>query len=151
MPGSKHASFTGSRHGNTPLQLATLTQVLAELYADGYRFLHHGRCRGSDVQAAGVAQRIGFRTIGHPGDNLSWQETSWVDFQVRSAKPNLLRNRDIVDEGLLLIATPNTARVPQRRLGGTWSTVRYARLPEVNKLVVLIKPAGDRELIISGP
>lgn len=52
-------------------------------------------------------------------------------------KPPLIRNRDIVNAGELLIATPKLDVEEQR--SGTWAAIRYAR--KIGKPIILIYPS----------
>lgn len=139
MPGSKHLSITGTKHGATQLQLHRATLTLQQKYDEGFRWLHHGRCKGADVEVAAIAQRLGFKTIGHPGTTKAWQADDFVDYYTRDFKPNLERNHDIVDEGEYLLALPRGG-VEELR-SGTWATIRYAR--KLGRPMGIIKPNGD--------
>ena len=61
---------------------------------------------------------------------------------IRLPKKPLIRNRDIVRETAVLIATPEQT-IEQLR-SGTWATVRYAR--KMNRPTVLIFPDGTLTL-----
>lgn len=114
-----HVGFTGSRNGMTPLQLTALRK---EMPIRGW--LHHGDCVGSDKQAHGIARDIGLLIAGHPALILNLR--AWCKCDVlHPPKDYLVRNHDIVDATLTLIATPDTMQEQAR--SGTWSTIRYAR------------------------
>ena len=57
---------------------------------------------------------------------------------IRTPRPYLSRNKDIVRETDMLIATP--AEAEEQRRSGTWSTIRFAR--KLGKPVFVIWPDG---------
>lgn len=130
---------TASRYGLTSKQRAYLRSRLAELITEHGKEgveLHHGWCVGGDEQACVIAGQMGVRLVAHPasGVDARWMSGLLVD-EVRAARPPLIRNRHIVNETELLLAFP---RQPVEQLrSGTWSTVRYARLLEGPREVVL--------------
>lgn len=67
---------------------------------------------------------------GHDGIQAS---DTWVD-----RKPNLVRNKDIVESTDVLLACP---KGPEELRSGTWSTVRLAR--KQGKRVVIFWPDGS--------
>jgi hypothetical protein len=96
--------------------------------------LHHGGCRGADEQADAIARSVGAWIISHPGPHggTGGDET-------RRPLPYLERNRAIVDETDVLVATPQTPDEQMR--SGTWATIRYAR--SQGKPVTVIAPDGS--------
>ncbi len=48
------------------------------------------------------------------------------------------RNKKLVDDGEILVATP--AELNEERRSGTWSTIRYAR--KTDKPIIIIFPNG---------
>jgi hypothetical protein len=131
--------FTGTRAGMTPTQIEELRGALAFAFELGFDEFHHGDCVGADAQAHAIALEIGFDIVIHPpivADHRAYSQ----DFdQIRSSKPYLERNHDIVDETRFLIAAPKQPIEVVR--SGTWATVRYARK----------KPHGNILVLIPGP
>ena len=132
--------FTGTRDGLTPEQRS---QLAAWLRWSGVSEFRHGCCVGADSQAAMMAYSIQPRPwiVGHPSDLPEWytdQAAVLLSRCVRSPKPPLARNRDIVDACDVLLACPKTVAEEQR--SGTWATIRYAR--KRGKRVVIFWPHG---------
>lgn len=131
---------TGTQYGATPEQLDELKHQLHQILKDEAIVLHHGDCVGADYQAATLVGRMP-RThiVAHPPrDN---RKRGWHrSHEVRTLKPYLERNKDIVDETVILFALP---RSPEAQRSGTWATVRYA--VKQGKPVVIIYPSGSIE------
>lgn len=114
--------FTGSRKGMTLRQEELLMILLLELEPDEF---HHGCCIGSDERAHNLAKLWQYRTVGHPPTETKYLGV-WEDCDERREPfPYLERNRHIVNETDLLIATPRVPRGTPH--SGTWYTVEYAR------------------------
>jgi hypothetical protein len=128
------AGFTGSRLGMTDQQCITFFNLLGEL---GVRELHHGNCVGADCFAHDFAVTLGCRTVIHPPVDTELAALKEGD-ERREPTTYLARDRNIVRETQLLIATPNKDYETPR--SGTWYTVRYAI--KQCKPVHLIKPNG---------
>lgn len=136
--------FTGTRNGLTMEQENSLMDVLA-----GYSFseFHHGDCFGSDAEAHGMVVTVFRRDtkiVIHPGYSVhAPADTSMRAFcdgdEIRQPKSYFARNRDIVNETDVLIATPPSKPLPLS--GGTAYTVGYAQ--GQNKTVVIIYPDGE--------
>ena len=116
-----NVGVTGTREGMTDEQMLDFIRILEGL--PGPVTLHHGDCVGVDIEAATIAETMGFTTVSHPPTNPAHRafHKSTTTLQ---PKPYLDRNHEIVDSVDLLIAVPNG---PERTRSGTWSTVRYAR------------------------
>jgi len=132
--------FTGTQIGMTDAQK---TKVLEYLCLVDYMVtLHHGGCVGSDSEAHQLALSCGADAIVYPGINKDGVAAKRGDFpaaaEVYPERFYLDRNRDIVDNSDILIATPKGFEEEQR--GGTWYTIRYARTKE--KPVTIILPDG---------
>jgi hypothetical protein len=120
----------------TAAQERALREILA---SHGQVILHHGDCVGADAQAHDIAVELGRAIIIHPPIGGARARRAWKAApDVREAKPYLKRNKDIVRETELLIATPAEASEQQR--SGTWSTVRFARTQ--GREIWLIQPDG---------
>lgn len=138
--------FTGTWRGMSLAQVHQFEKLLPILDAfrvgmgDGRHQLHVGCCRGADTQAATVAHKFKFKIIAHPGDNLDMTVILPIFTEILTSKPNLERNRDIVDVCSLLIATPRNL-VNVNRGSGTWYTVRYSH--RIGKPRIVLFPDGS--------
>ena len=114
------AGFTGTREGMTKSQYYAVWYLLETL---GVTELHHGDCVGADAEAhlLALARKI-YIVIHAPVDETHRAFCAGAS-EVREAKTHFARNRDIVDETQILIATP-LLDVPQDH-GGTWYTIGY--------------------------
>lgn len=139
-----NVGVTGTRNGCTVPQLDSLARELAKHLADSGSVLHHGCCVGADWQAVMLARKClrGVYVVGHPGDwpALQSREAIAASNEMRQFRPNLQRNRDIVDECERIIACPAGPEVVR---SGTWSTIRYAI--GRNKPVLIVWPDGSTE------
>ncbi len=136
--------ITGTQHGGTPAQLATLRQFLLP---SATAELHHGDCIGVDAEAHAIMLAIkqdpdlyGARQIiVHPPDRPSKRAfCEGYDF-IWPEAPYLMRDQDIVNSTSLLIAVPHADKGQLR--SGTWATVRYAT--RRGKLVLIILRDGS--------
>ena len=125
--------FTGTKRGMTNKQKEVVCKLL-----DGCSEFHHGSCIGADEQSGNIASMMRIRIILHPPINTAFKAKCYAD-EVRVAKSYLVRDKDIVDETVLLIATPKGFCEELR--SGTWSTVRYAR--KQKKSIIIIWPDGN--------
>jgi hypothetical protein len=126
--------LTATRHGMSREQRIAFGSFLAGTRGE----MHHGLCVGGDADGHGIARGLGYWIIGHPPTDPKLRADLECDV-LRPAKPYLVRNKDIVDETIALIACPSEPEEQPR--GGTWSTVRYAR--KVGRPIVLILPNGQ--------
>lgn len=129
-----NVGFTGTRTGMTHKQIVAFTALIKDLAMSEF---HHGDCLGADAQAHAMVRDIkpGAATVIHPPSNSS--SRAWCTGDIlRPTDDYLLRNKAIVNETKLLIATPNTARELQR--SGTWATIRYAR--KMKKQIIILEP-----------
>lgn len=130
--------FTGTQQGMTKSQLYYVRSWARHPSRD-ITEAHHGDCIGADEQFHLImAELIGSDKIQiHPPENPS--KRAWCKSpNIWPEKPYLVRNKLIVDNCDLLIATP--AGEEEELRSGTWSTVRYAR--RLGKPIVLIRPSG---------
>ena len=125
--------FTGTQYGPNYKQQEELKKIITA----GKTF-HHGDCVGADEYAAHIAIDKGIWTIGHIPDNPKKRAFVNND-EEREPKPYLNRNKDIVDETDVLVATPQTQKEITR--SGTWHTIRNAL--KQNKHVIIIYPDGS--------
>ena len=136
-------SFTGTREGMTPDQYIGVIKVIQGLRTETKRdhecFLasaHHGDCVGADEQFHQICALFHIPVVLHPPDIREFRAFCRA-LRSRETKPYLDRNRDIVDDGHILIAAPK-GKEDQR--SGTWATIRYAR--SRGRKIFLVKPNG---------
>lgn len=127
--------FTGTREGMTTEQKETVKQLLIEHQPD---WIHHGDCVGADADFHQIGRELGIRIKGHPPIKPDYRAYCEFD-EVNSPKSYYARNRDIVTESGLLIATPKENS--QQTKGGTWYTVGYAQT--VKKPRIIVWPGGE--------
>lgn len=134
--------FTGTRHGLTQAQRATLIALLRALKPSA---VHHGCCIGADATFALASSCLDPKPhiVGWPQGTLSPSLTSGdalhVCDEVMDAQAPLMRNRCIIACCERLIACPEGWNEQQR--SGTWMTVRLAR--KVGKPITIIYPDGS--------
>lgn len=116
--------ITGTREGMTEKQLLEVGRFLHEQSAEIGCTLHHGDCMGVDVQAARIADALGFRTVCHPPVEtvLRAYHQSTV---ILEPLGYLARDRKIVDSVELLLVVPKQNQ--WQPTGGTWYTHDYAK------------------------
>lgn len=129
--------FTGTRHGMTEAQKVKVRHYLSTL--EGNPVFHHGMCVGADRQAHDIALACGYYIIGHPPTDKKLYDPCYGCNERREDKYYTARNRDIVDESEVLIATPNTIEPVSG--SGTWGTINYAS--RVGKRRIVIRPDGS--------
>lgn len=129
--------FTGTREGMTREQWETVYGILGGL--DVWE-VHHGDCVGADSDLQDVATHHELRVVIHPPADDRLRAFRQGD-ESYPPKDYLARNRDIVDDTDLLVATPKEDK--EQDGGGTWYTVRYAR--KQDKPVIVVWPDGTYE------
>jgi hypothetical protein len=131
--------FTGTRHGMTPPQSATVERLLQEL---GVTELHHGCCVGADAQVHRLARERGIRLVGHPPRESKLMAKDLDCDTYAGGHPGLSRNRHIVTEGKDgLLAAPRQQVEPTTLHGeGTWTTINYAR--QAKRPLWIVLPDG---------
>ncbi len=130
--------FTGTQVGMTELQKKTFIKFLDSI---SFNEFHHGDCLGADKQAHDMVNEHApwaFIVI-HPPLNTS-KRAFCAGQELRAPKEYLIRNRDIVKECDILVATPQG---PEKMRSGTWATVREAR--RTGKRHLIIFPDGKME------
>jgi hypothetical protein len=128
--------FTGTRHGMTDAQKATVYRLLREREST---WVHHGDCIGADDQFHDLAKTAGHKVMLHPPEKRDLRAFRLGD-DVAFEKPYLDRNRDIVNASAVLIAAP--AEDEEQPKGGTWYTIRYAR--QRGCKVIIVWPDGSQ-------
>lgn len=139
---SLHIGFTGTRHGMTFGQRVTVANLVSGLTHtdDPELFAHHGDCVGADSEFHNIASEYGARVIVHPGPDGEHRAYR-LGFLVRDPLTHFARNRVIVAESDVMIATPYEAVAQQR--GGTWYTIGHTL--KTGKPLAIVFPAGDIE------
>ena len=112
---------TGTREGANDAQLRRIGAYMMSL-GSGHE-LHHGDCKGVDVEVAAIARYLGWRIVCHPPKSNEQQGYYGGD-EVREPRGYLQRDRQIVDETELLIVVP--LQDEWQNKGGTWYTHDYA-------------------------
>lgn len=139
--------FTGTRKGMSERQLDQLAFMLGCFLVPGSSSrgeFHQGGAKGADKQARMLARNMGFEVKWHPCPGVSLEDVldeeplakheTW-----REVFPPLQRNRNIVRDVDILVATPFTDDEELR--SGTWATIRYAR----DKVIpVVMLPRGGK-------
>lgn len=127
--------ITGTRVGATDRQLKLIRRILTEL---GPGEFHHGDCVGADVQAAALADALGYNVVAHPPTNSQYRG-DYPSAQSLEPQGYFVRNRAIVDSVELLLVVPREDQWQPR--GGTWYTHDYAR--RVGRDLIVIWPRKD--------
>lgn len=120
-----YVSFSGTRQGLSPYQLANLKKLL--LSGRNFDAASHGNCRGGDVQFHKMLRDLYgymFYIAVFPSTASTGAPLPKDAQYVADRKAPLERDKDIVNFGRhQLIAAPLG---PEIRHSGTWSTIRYA-------------------------
>ena len=132
----KKVSFTGSRDGMTEEQKITFEYFL---HTNKITELYHGDCVGADDDAHAIAISLNVEVFKRPCNITQARAFTQGGKDIAEPKKPLDRNKDIVNDSDLLIATPNGYTEELR--SGTWSTIRYAR--KMSKDVIIIWPNGE--------
>ena len=133
--------FTGTRNGMTSEQRVVVEKILRRLKPE---WVVHGDCIGADADFHDICIHLRpffedrFKIRVRPCD-IESQRAFCAEFdEMCDVKQPLDRNRDIVDDALLLIGTPGTKQEELR--SGTWATIRNTR--KMGKLLIVIWPDG---------
>mgnify|MGYP001599269124 CR=1 FL=1 len=137
--------FTGTQRGMTDIQFNTVKSILISINNEYDKLeFHHGDCIGSDEQFHRMISSIyNLHIVIHPptdprkrafSEDFDFENT----IEIRPTLQYLKRNKAIVNECDILIATPSGK---EKLRSGTWSTVRYARAKKKN--IVIIFPDGE--------
>lgn len=131
--------FTGTRQNLTKQQIECLVCV-TQFYSPSE--LHHGDCVGGDATIHDVVREHveECKVVIHPPEYDRYRAYKEGD-EVRNTLPYLTRNKNIVDESDMMVATPEQKQEKLR--SGTWSTIRYAK--KKGKFIVIIFPDGTWE------
>lgn len=132
------AGFSGSREGMTKAQWTTLRKLLLEL---DVREIHHGDCKGADVEAARLAHQLGCTVVCHPPEVKELRAFTDFNDLILPIKNYFARNRDIVNASEVLIACPKEPN--RRQIGGTHYTINYAE--RKGRRFIVVWPDGSYE------
>jgi len=100
--------------------------------------LHHGDALGADAEMHSLAGVAGVRVVVHPA-NVPRHRAFCAGDRIEAPRPKTTRDRALVDESDLLLATP----APPDSEGldsGTWYTIQYALF--LGKAIVVVWPDG---------
>lgn len=88
------------------------------------RGLTHGDCVGADKEAGELCQALGLPVRKFPSTSAT---RAWTDYGELVASPAdpLARNKDIIRDGEIVIATPG--KLHEELRSGTWAAIRFAR------------------------
>lgn len=135
----RNVGFTGTRHGMSRKQKATVRELLSRLCRDQkVIWFRHGDCIGADAQAHEIARMLGYQVLIHPPDNDALRAFCDDAFSVLPARPYLDRNLRIVQHSHILLAAPSGEEVQR---SGTWETIRIAR--KIKVPIRIIMPDGS--------
>lgn len=132
--------FTGSRTGMTLDQAIVVEDLVVGF---GPKWVYHGDCKGSDATFHHIVRLAAPKAgiVAHPGmdsrGNSPTRAFCEAD-QVMSVLPYLERDRIIVEQSDMVIATPNGHK--EIRRSGTWATIRMAR--RARKPLRIVYPDG---------
>lgn len=128
--------FTGTKEDMTQAQEKQFKYILTQV---GLTEFHHGDCVGADLHAHNIVRYCFKNAVIHSHPPVATSRRAYATADIEhEPKDYLERNRDIVDETTLLIATPLTSNEILR--SGTWSTIRYA--VKRSKNLWIIDPEG---------
>lgn len=123
--------FTGSRYGMTDDQKMSFKSIIKHCPITVFC---HGDCVGADEQAHSIVNGHTMAEIHvRPGPGGKHRANCEGDFTYPPSS-FLSRNKDIVDESEMMIATPNSFEEQKR--SGTWSTIRYTRKKQVTMCII---------------
>jgi hypothetical protein len=105
---------------------------------------HHGDCVGSDAQAHEIALALNYKVVLHPPIDERKRAFCKGVFATREEKPYLKRNKDIVKESSILIATPK--QFDEQERSGTWATIREGFRQDKDVYIVYPDGSVGREL-----
>lgn len=132
--------FTGTQKGMTPDQKEMVRRYLYQISKITKKFFaHHGDCIGADKNFHDIVSEINDSCIIiHPPKNPI-KRAFCKGNELKEEKEYLDRNKDIINECDMLIATPG--EYTERLRSGTWSTIRKAR--KAKKDIIIIFPNGN--------
>lgn len=140
--------FTGTKQGMTVVQEDSVGHLVDSFTDEWFGldriFGHHGDCIGADAQFHDILLRCWpdrSYIVIHPPKNDKYRAFCHHFNEIREPKDYGVRDKDIVKETDVLIATPRGFGEELR--SGTWMTIRIAR--KLNKDIYIIWPDGKVE------
>lgn len=131
----RYIAFTGTQKGMTEKQHSAVFMFFRR--TPDFDEVAHGDCIGADAQFHEIASEYDvFVNIFPP--TVEKKRAFCNGSAIRTPKPYLQRNHDMVDWCDVLIAAPSTSA--ERLRSGTWATVRYAL--KAGKTVIIVNPDG---------
>ena len=95
--------FTGTRHGMSDEQSKEFEKLIKSM---GISEFHHGMCVGADKQTHDIIKINNIKIIGHPPTYKKFVANCSCHI-IKESHDYLKRNKNIVDETDILIATPD--------------------------------------------
>lgn len=135
--------FTGTREGMSKSQKKLFKEsILIINEKERIDEFHHGDCIGADSEAHDLIREHlpDVKIVVHPP-----KESTLRAFRlgiIRTPKPYLDRNKDIVNEIDLLIASPK--ELDEVKRSGTWSTIRYAK-KNFKPVIILLRVEKEKK------
>ena len=133
--------FTGTRNGMSFAQESEFKSILEGLTRTTQVLeFHHGDCVGSDALAHQIVKNNypSISIVVHPPSQDILRAYCQGN-RIERPRSYLVRNRHIVDQSDILIATPK--EYVNILKSGTWATIRYAQ--KLSKRVIVIFPVGS--------
>lgn len=118
----------------SPGQKSTMLRLISQMAPFTF---HHGDCVGADAESHDLVRHTDSKIVIHPPVKDDLRAFKKGD-EERTPKTYFARNRDIVNESDVLLATPFTAEETQ---GGTWYTINYC--VKQKKKVYIVLPSGE--------
>lgn len=88
---------------------------------------HHGMCVGADEGFHELCEIQKIKTVGHPPEAPQLRAVDCEPDEIRTPRPYIERNREIVKSVVVLIGAPRELIEPRILRGhGTWSTIHHA-------------------------
>lgn len=132
--------ITGTRNGMSDKQKLVVKLIAGFLLPDE---AHHGDCVGADSEFHDIIREVcNAIIVVHPPINKSHVANKMGDFTMPD-KEYMKRNKDIVNESDIMLATPFEFE-ERGRGSGTWAAIRYTR--KVHKPLVIVWPDGTFEV-----
>lgn len=131
---------SATRNGITIAQCVVFCKFLNNHREHGkIESLHHGGCRGGDIDLDYTAWLYEIPRVVHPC-NLLAQQGKWIDGAiVRPVEKPLVRNLHIIGESTMMYCFPKSKK-EQKRGSGTWHVIRHCR--KVNQAHIIIWDNG---------
>lgn len=121
---------TASREGLTDPQKNWIEDFLEGNLA---YVLHHGMCKGGDIELAVLFRKYNTYIIAHPGHIRHMRAASPANDLILPWSHTLVRNRIIVNHSELILGFP---KVPYATDSGTWHTIKFAKKQKTPLFVI---------------